>query len=98
MAALGTERAQHVFILAELCFHCQGIFGWRFTATNTDVKLCSWEAEAGEFLSSMPARSTERVPGQPGLYRETLSRKTKTKKIVNNNLEKVPYPIQKNSK
>jgi hypothetical protein len=33
----------------------------------------TWEAEAGEFLSSMPAWSTEWVPGQPGLYRETLS-------------------------
>jgi hypothetical protein len=37
------------------------------------------EAEAGGFLSSRPAWSTEWVPGQPGLYRETLSRK-KTKK------------------
>jgi hypothetical protein len=34
------------------------------------------EAEAGGFLSSRPAWST----GQPGLYRETLSRKTKKKK------------------
>jgi hypothetical protein len=34
----------------------------------------SWEAEAGQFLSSRPAWSTELVPGQPGLYRETLSR------------------------
>jgi hypothetical protein len=46
----------------------------------------TWEAEAGEFLSSRPAWSTERVPGQPGLYRETLSRKTTTttttKKII----------------
>jgi hypothetical protein len=37
------------------------------------------EAEAGGFLSSRPAWSTKRVPGQPGLYRETLSRKNKTK-------------------
>jgi hypothetical protein len=37
----------------------------------------TWEAEAGEFLSSRPAWSTEWVPGQPGLHRETLSRKTK---------------------
>jgi hypothetical protein len=29
--------------------------------------------EAGRFLSSRPAWSTEWVPGQPGLYRETLS-------------------------
>jgi hypothetical protein len=39
----------------------------------------TWEAEAGGFLSSRPAWSTEWVPGQPGLYRETLSRKNKTK-------------------
>jgi hypothetical protein len=32
------------------------------------------EAEAGGFLSSRPAWSTEWVPGQPGLHRETLSR------------------------
>jgi hypothetical protein len=40
----------------------------------------TWEAEAGGFLSSRPAWSTEWVPGQPGLYRETLSQKTKKKK------------------
>jgi hypothetical protein len=39
----------------------------------------TWEAEAGGFLSSRPAWSTEWVPGQPGLYRETPSRKTKNK-------------------
>jgi hypothetical protein len=38
----------------------------------------TWEAEAGGFLSSRPAWSTKRVPGQPGLHRETLSQK-KTK-------------------
>jgi hypothetical protein len=37
------------------------------------------KAEAGRFLSSRPAWSTERVPGQPGLHRETLSRKKKKK-------------------
>jgi hypothetical protein len=37
------------------------------------------EAEAGGFLSLTPAWSTKWVPGQPGLYRETLSRKNKTK-------------------
>jgi hypothetical protein len=36
------------------------------------------QRQAG-FLSSRPAWSTEWVPGQPGLYRETLSRKNKTK-------------------
>jgi hypothetical protein len=38
------------------------------------------EAEAGGFLSLRSAWSTKRVPGQPGLYRETLSQKKKTKK------------------
>ena len=38
------------------------------------------EAEAGVFLSSRPAWSTKWVPGQPGLYRETLSQKKKKKK------------------
>jgi hypothetical protein len=37
----------------------------------------TWKAEAGGFLSSKPAWSTKRVPGQPGLHRETLSQKTK---------------------
>jgi hypothetical protein len=34
------------------------------------------EAEAGGFLNLRPAWSTKWVPGQPGLYRETLSQKT----------------------
>jgi hypothetical protein len=34
------------------------------------------EAEAGRFLSSRPAWSTKWVPGQQGLYKETLSQKT----------------------
>jgi hypothetical protein len=33
----------------------------------------TWEAEAGGFLSLRPAWSSEQVPGQPGLHRETLS-------------------------
>jgi hypothetical protein len=37
----------------------------------------TWEAEAGGFLSSRPAWSTEWAPGQPELHTETLSRKTK---------------------
>jgi hypothetical protein len=37
------------------------------------------EAKAGRFLSSRTAWSTEWVPGQPGLYRETLPRKKKVK-------------------
>jgi hypothetical protein len=35
----------------------------------------TWEAEAGGFLSSRSVWS----PGQPGLYRETLSQKAKKK-------------------
>ena len=38
------------------------------------------EAEAGRFLNSRPAWSTKGVPGQPGLYREILSQKTKKTK------------------
>jgi hypothetical protein len=40
------------------------------------------EAEAGGFLSSRPAWSTEWVPGQPGLHRETLSRKQQQQKYT----------------
>jgi hypothetical protein len=43
----------------------------------------TWEAEAGRFLSLRPAWSTEHVPSQPGLHRETLSqKKKKTKKEI----------------
>jgi hypothetical protein len=45
----------------------------------------TWEAEAGGFLSSRPAWSTEWVPGQPGLLRETLSQKTKQNKTKQTN-------------
>jgi hypothetical protein len=41
------------------------------------------EAEAGRFPSLRPVWSTKWVPGQPGLYREALSRKTKTNKQTN---------------
>jgi hypothetical protein len=44
----------------------------------------TWKAEAGGFLSSRPAWSTERVPGQPGLHRETRKKK-KTKNKTNKN-------------
>jgi hypothetical protein len=40
------------------------------------------EVEAGRFLSSRPAWSTKRVPGQPGLHRETLSQKTNKKRSL----------------
>jgi hypothetical protein len=50
-----------------------------------------WETEAGGFLSSRSIWSTEGVPGQPGLHRETLSqegKKKKTKKKENKRKEK----------
>jgi hypothetical protein len=40
----------------------------------------TWEAEAGRFLVLRPAWSTKWVPGQLGLYRETLSRQNQKKK------------------
>jgi hypothetical protein len=46
------------------------------------------EAEAGRFPSSRPAWSTNLVPGQPGLYRETLSQKNKQTNNNNNNKPK----------
>jgi hypothetical protein len=49
----------------------------------------TWEAEAGEFLSSRPVWSTEWVPGQQGLYRQTLLRKqNKTKQNKTNKQKK----------
>jgi hypothetical protein len=36
-------------------------------------------------LSSRPAWSTERVPGQPGLHRETCLKKTKPRQQQKNN-------------
>ena len=49
------------------------------------------EAEAGVFLSSRPAWSTKWVPGQPGLYRETLSKKKKKKKTWSRNSKPFKY-------
>ena len=42
-----------------------------------------WEAEAGGFLSSRLAWSTEWVPGQPGLHSETLSPNKQTNTLSN---------------
>jgi hypothetical protein len=44
----------------------------------------TWEAEAGGFLSLRPVWSTKWVPGQPELYRETLSRKKKNWQVKKN--------------
>jgi hypothetical protein len=56
------------------------------------------EAEAGGFLSSRLAWATERVPGQPGLYRETLSQKTKTKTKTKTPKTNQPNKQKKNSR
>jgi hypothetical protein len=62
----------------------------------------TWEAEAGGFLSLRPAWFTGLVPGQPGLRRETLSRKqNKTKQKIhqsNARLLKRPYLLIPNWK
>ena len=47
----------------------------------------TWEAEAGESLSSRPAWSTQWVPGEPGLHKETQSQKAKQ-----NNKEIIYWP------
>jgi hypothetical protein len=54
------------------------IFRWAVVAHTFNPG--SWEAETGRFLSSRPAWSTELVPGQPRVHRETLSRKQKQKR------------------
>ena len=50
----------------------------------------TWEAEVSGFLILRPAWSAKWAPGQPGLYRETLSWKTKQNKTKQN---KTKQPI-----
>jgi hypothetical protein len=45
------------------------------------------EGRADTSLSSRSAWSTEQVPGQPGLHRETLSQKTKQNKTKQNAMD-----------
>ena len=74
-------------------FYPLGIY-WKITEPGMVVHAfnpSTWEAEAGEFLSLRPAWSIEWVPGQPGLYRETLSRKTKTKTKQNKKKSVSPH-------
>lgn len=52
-----------------------------------------WETEAGRSLGLRPAWSTRPIPGQIGLYRETLSKIIitiiiKKKKFIKNNKNK----------
>ena len=51
---------------------------WVVVAHAFNPSTC--EAEAGRFLSARTAWCTMWFPGQPRLYRETLSRKTKKNK------------------
>jgi hypothetical protein len=57
----------------------------------------TWEAEAGRFLSSRPAWSTEWVPGQPGLHRKKPVSKQKqkqTNKKDHNSKEEKPVQFK----
>jgi hypothetical protein len=61
-------------------------------------KPSTWEA--GKLLSSRPAWSTEWVPGQPELYRETLSQKNKQTNKKNNSqnhIEKQSTQVSQNN-
>jgi hypothetical protein len=49
-------------------------------------------------VSSKPAWSTERVPGQPGLHRETLSRKNQKTKKPKKKKKKPTHTKNKNKK
>jgi len=57
------------------CFRFMHIFKgnpWLGMAAQT-IDPSTQEAEAGRSVSLRPAWSTEQVPGQPGIHRETLS-------------------------
>jgi hypothetical protein len=56
-------------------FHKLRLHSWAVVAHASNPS--TWEAEAGGFLSSRSVWSTEWVPGQPGLHRETLSQTNK---------------------
>lgn len=55
------------------------LFKMKFEWVSHAFNFSTWEAETGGFLSLRSAWSIYWVPGQPELYRETLSHKTKTK-------------------
>jgi hypothetical protein len=61
---------------------------WAVMAHIFNPRTWEAEAEAGGFLILRPAWSTEWVPGQPGLHRETLSRKTNKQKQTNKQTNK----------
>jgi hypothetical protein len=63
------------FLIFKTCIYSQAVVAHA-------INPSTWETETGRFLSSRPAWSTEWVPGQPGLYRETC---LETNKQTNNN-------------
>jgi hypothetical protein len=69
---MGSQNSQFFFFVLR-----KSIISWAVVANAFNPSTL--EAEAGGFLSSRPAWSTDWVPGQPGLHRETLFRKTKNK-------------------
>jgi hypothetical protein len=78
------ETLQDIVTFFNICSH--GLSKANFKSTNVSRAVVAhafnpstWEAEAGRFLSSRPAWSTERVLGQLGLHREILSQKKKKK-------------------
>jgi hypothetical protein len=70
---------EHIWIVSmqfQKCGQSQAVVAHAFNPST-------WEVDTGRFLSSRPAWSTKWVPGQPGLYRETLSWNKQTNKQTN---------------
>jgi hypothetical protein len=70
------QRKLYELFLESLCFkNCSRAGQWWYT-----FKLRTWVGRGRDRWISVSSRlvwSTEQVPGQPGVHRETLSRKTK---------------------
>jgi hypothetical protein len=69
-----TRRHSEACDLLWLLVSCGGIRGPpQPVVVAHNFNPSTQEAKTGRSLSLMPAWSTEQVPGQPGLHRETLS-------------------------
>jgi hypothetical protein len=93
------------FLFRYFCPHGYGLvscfLALKFTISSRAVVALAfnpstWEAEAGRFLGSRLAWSTECVPGQPGLHRESLLPKTKTNKQTKPTTTKITISKLKN--
>jgi hypothetical protein len=62
----------HIYLHTAMLFAMM-IIDWTWAVVVHTFNSSTWEAETGRFLSPRPAWSTEWIPGQPGLHRETLS-------------------------